>query len=228
MHTDIHTHILPDVDDGARSMNDALNMLSAAKAAGVERIVATPHIYHLNHDDTKIINAYQEVRRRAAERDIDMRLGFELNWRAIVSRDWRAIRARAVEGTDCVLLELPNRAPFPNCLAVITEMCRHMTVLLVHPERYRYFQKDIALIDKFKEAGCEVQIDAFSLVGNPFSAETRFSRRLLKTGRVDYIASDAHSAPEYKLYARALERFADILPTRDIFTPRDERGSASK
>lgn len=212
MLTDLHCHIIPGVDDGARNMNESVRMLKAAKAAGIGRIVATPHIYHLRAERGDIISAYEALRTYARAYDIEMRLGYEVNWRAIVSTDWESIRSLAVEGTRALLLELPNRALFPSWEVLVPEMCRHMTTVLVHPERYIYFQRDITLLDRLRDAGCKLQIDANALVGGILREETRFCRRLLKTRRADYIASDAHSADDYALYARALAKFKEYMP----------------
>lgn len=212
MLTDLHSHIIPGVDDGARNIDESVRMLKAAKAAGIGRIVATPHIYHLRAERSDITKAYNSLLTHARALGIDMRLGYEVNWRAIVSTDWDSISALAVEDTRMLLLELPNRALFPSWEVLIPEMCRHMTTVLVHPERYAYFQKDITLLDRLRDAGCKLQIDAYALVGGVLREETRFSRRLLKTNRVDYIASDAHSAEDYTRYARALTKFKEYLP----------------
>lgn len=216
MLTDIHCHIIPGVDDGARTIDEARGMLSAAKRAGIGRIVATPHAYHLYKQRTEVLNAYAGLRKFARELDIELTLGYEVNWRAIVSMDWASILKLSVEGTRKLLLELPSVAPFPNLELVITEMCKHMSVVIVHPERCVYFQRDVKLLDRLREAGCETQIDAHSLFASRLYGQTRFARRLVNTKRADYIASDAHSALEFSQYERALKLFPACFE-RDFF-----------
>ncbi len=207
---DIHCHILPEVDDGAKSPEISKRMLECAKKAGITHIIATPHMYDLS-DAPIAARAYEALKPVAASIGIKLYLGFEVNWRVLASRKWDDLQC-CLGGSKHLLLSLPSSTMLPNWEYVISDMSRHITPVIAHPERMPYFQRDFDNAMKMRETGCEFQIDAEALCGSILSSERRLAYKFIEKGIADYISSDAHSEREYAYFERARKKFAQNFP----------------
>jgi protein-tyrosine phosphatase len=198
---DIHSHILPGIDDGARSLDEALSMLRMAIEQGVTTQVLTPHIHMGRFDNTK-----QDIEERfkvfseqvnAANLPIKLLLGAELRIgpeiMALVAAD--AIPCLGeVEGKKTFLLEFPrNEIPFGSDNLVRWLLAKNYLPVIVHPERNSTFLHHREKLKVFIDLGCPLQITASSLSGK-FGAEAQqMAEELLVAGEVSVIASDCHN-----------------------------------
>lgn len=212
---DIHTHILPGVDDGAKNMQMTAQMLEQAADIGVQAIVCTPHVYHPEHQH-RIKKGWTMVERAARQHGIQVFSGCEFNYHALSETGTDNLDAFCLASTPCILLELSNEHLFRGWEAMICEMVDHgYSPIIAHPERYTYIQKDIEIANAMCDFGCELQVDAGGLLARVFSAERRTARKLLSQGMVSYIASDAHKPRHYETYEKAYRAFGDELPRRN-------------
>ncbi len=207
---DIHCHILPGVDDGARDLSASLAMLDAAKAAGVTSIVCTPHCRdpYFNYD--AMWNAFHELKAHA--RDFPLQMGFEVAHPKLMElgvETWAPYLC--FDGSNEFLLELDVNASerdFADYERTIYELQGlGYTVIIAHPERYRAIQKDISLAERFVRMGCRLQASADFLAGGRFGQEKKPAKRLFERHLYRYIASDAHKVDHYKLLKRAVGEF---------------------
>jgi protein-tyrosine phosphatase len=198
---DIHSHILPGIDDGARSLDESLSMLRIAIDGGVTTQVLTPHIHMGRFDNTK-----QEIEERfkvfseqvnAANLPIKLLLGAELRIgpeiMALVAAD--AIPCLGeVDGKKTFLLEFPrNEIPFGSDNLVRWLLAKNYLPVIVHPERNSTFLNHRDKLQVFLDLGCPLQITASSLTGK-FGAEVQqMAEELLIAGQVSAIASDCHN-----------------------------------
>ncbi len=201
---DIHCHILPNVDDGSDSMAQSEQMLDRAHACGVTTIIATPHMYQPTADFGVYHERYNAVRAAAQTRGIHMLLGYEVNYRVLAACEPEALARYCVQDTDCLLIEMSSMMLIPNWQYHFCEISKLYHPILVHPERYRYLQKDAVMLTEMRGYGLEIQIDAQALLLNMFSLERKAAKAWLASGEVDYIASDAHTPEDYAQFARAL------------------------
>ncbi len=210
---DIHSHIICGVDDGSQNLEESGAMLSAAKAAGVSAIIATPHVYTPDVDFEKIKEAFVTVRREYADIGLELNLGCELNFRVLLDYDPDIIKPFCIYGTNVLLLEPPSRylpESWENLVIGLQQL--GVEVIIAHPERCVAFQNDISQVKRMLEIGCELQVSASSLLGKKFSRQTRkCAVELLKKGMIGYIASDAHCAKDYKVYAKALKQYGNYI-----------------
>ncbi len=208
--TDIHSHILPGVDDGAKNIAQTEMMLLAAKKAGVSSIIASPHLNTRNTDLERIHNAYLETKPLFEKNDVELRLGFECNYGLLLS-EWD-MRQFTVTGANVLLLEL-SRSYLPmhweNDIVELQRQC--IEVIIAHPERYSSIQRDVVIAERMAEIGCELQISAASLFAGVFSKEKRCALTLLNDGLVGYIASDAHCAEDYQSFERACKKYGHLV-----------------
>ena len=217
---DMHVHILPGIDDGARDEAMTRAMMRRAAEAGISYIVCTPHVYR-PEDQARNRNALAAGRRIAHEYGVGMAMGCELNYRALAALkgDMQALGAFCLGPTRCLLLELPGDHAMPGWEYVISDMTdAGYLPIIAHPERYSYIQKDEGAAQAMVELGCELQIDAGGLMAGLMSAERRTARRLLKAGLVSYIASDAHTPKDYDAFEKAYGVFCGEWPQENRLT----------
>ena len=206
---DIHCHILPGVDDGARDLAASLAMLEAAKAAGVTSMVCTPHCRAPYFDFEKMWDAYRLLVAHAGGFPIQM--GFEVNHVKLMElgMDW-ADRLH-FDGSDEFLLELSTNAgplDFKEYERTVYELqCRGYRVIIAHPERYRLIQKDLTWAYRFMEMGCTLQASADFIKGGRLGRERKPALKMFDEMLYTYIASDAHVPGHYAYLRQALDRY---------------------
>ncbi len=196
---DLHTHILPGVDDGPRDLAGSLTMAEVAEANGIGVLVATPHIredYPDAHPE-EIAARAEGMDRELAAHGIGVRVvpGGELAITRAVDMDDEALRlvTLARNGRD-LLLETPHGA-LPSVFEPIALelMGRGYRITLAHPELSRDMQRRPEILRRLVEAGALVQITASSLSAR-WSRRGATARRALNDGLVHVVASDSHSA----------------------------------
>ena len=205
---DIHSHILPGVDDGAQSLEESLEMLDAARAAGVTAIVCTPHVRDPYFDYDAMWDAFELLEAHAG--GFPLQMGFEVNWRKLreLGQDW--VPYLRFDGSDEFLLELPTHLredQLPDVERTVFQLqAKGCRVYVAHPERYRAVQKNPDLAVRLARMGCKLQASADYIDGGRLGREKKPAEKLFAEGLYDYIGSDAHFPGHYESLRRALEQ----------------------
>ncbi|WP_455136836.1 CpsB/CapC family capsule biosynthesis tyrosine phosphatase [Thermophilibacter sp.] len=210
---DMHCHILPGVDDGARDLEMSLQMLEAAREAGVTSIVCTPHARDPYFDYDAMWEAYREL--TAAAGDFPIRMGFEVAHAKLVELGVGEWAPRlAFDGGREFLLELDpgcREATFQDYERTIFELQgMGYDVIIAHPERYRAIQENTDIAVRLVRMGCKLQASADFVAGGRLGRERRPAKKMFEQRLYRYIASDAHR-PEHYAYLSAAVR---DYPTR--------------
>ena len=206
---DVHCHILPGVDDGARTMSESLLMISAAMKAGVTSIVCTPRCCDPFFDFERMWQAYLQLKHRvsAIPHAPELSMGFEVDYYKLKKLGMDA----AVQlGNDQgeFLLQLPNgMLPLDWEYLVHQLQCKGFKVIIAHPERCREIQKDVEVARRFLLAGCELQISADCIYGTILDPTRRTAKKLVQAGMVKHLASDARRPSDYEILFDAMEYF---------------------
>lgn len=198
---DIHSHILPGIDDGAHNIDEALTMLKMAADNGVTTQVLTPHIHQGRFDNGKdeIELAFEKFRLQVAAANIPIKLllGAELR---IGPEIITMINNNQVpwlgecQEQKTFLLEFPrNDIPFGSDNLVRWVLSNNCLPIIVHPERNRTFINHPEKLQVFIDLGCPIQITACSLTGKFGEDVQKFSEQLLIDNKVSAIASDCHN-----------------------------------
>lgn len=198
---DIHSHLIPNIDDGARDKAEALSLLRMAVEDGVTRMVLTPHFHIGRYDNTKdaIFDAFFALKLDAEKAGIpielaaaaEIRIDAELLY--LFERDLIPFIGSHNQN-KVVLLELPHSHFPPGAEKLIKWMIeRNIVPLIAHPERNRDIQKNPNLVHKLKRLGCLLQITAASIIGDFGTKAASFADFLLSNRLADVVASDAHS-----------------------------------
>ena len=191
---DMHCHILPGVDDGARDVETSLAMLEASSAQGVQYMVATPHFYATRDRVDTFLDrrreAWETLKPRMGADYPGIVLGAEVAFFRGISRAER-LEALKIEGTDCLLLEMPFRPWSEDDVDEVSEILekRGYTIILAHVERYLAMRGNADYIGNLLELPVLAQINAESLL------DWRQRGKLIKmvrNGQVHLLGSDCH------------------------------------
>ena len=204
---DVHSHLVFGVDDGAQSLDHAIDMLTEARDSGTRLVFATPHVVppYLDWNASqervaRIRRNFTALQARTPE-GIEVRLGFEVTARPHRLRpDDDPARFR-LDGTELVLMDGPQAGPWfgDSTMERLIRRIRAegLTPILAHPERraaWRREPPDPGFAERMKTAGALLQIDASGLTGADGPNTDVESRRLLAEGLIDLIGSDGHGA----------------------------------
>jgi protein-tyrosine phosphatase len=194
---DIHLHILPGVDDGPATLDDALSLARSLVREGVSVAVATPH-YNDEYPQLsarEIFERVQDLQRELNLRAIPLHLlaGHEALIKPGLVEDIQRGHLATLNGSRYLLLELWNSSWLPETERVIFELRAFGVVpVLAHPERYWVIQQDSGRLATLLEQGVLAQLTAGSLVGLQGNTIRKCAEALLKRGLIHCIASDAH------------------------------------
>ncbi|MDI3340499.1 MAG: protein-tyrosine-phosphatase [Sphaerobacter sp.] len=213
---DLHSHVLPGVDDGARDLDQALRMLRLAEADGVRTIAATPHASEAAPQ--QIHAGVAQLNRLAADAGLRLRVvpGSEVRLAADLAERAGAGHLVTLAGTRYLLLELPLWGGWPPFLLDAVYHCQvaGLWPILAHAERYRPVQRDPGLILDLIDRGVLVQLNGDSLFGRNGREARWAAEELLRCHAAHLIASDAHDADARPPRIRAaLERAAALAGT---------------
>lgn len=206
---DVHCHILYGVDDGAADLEESVAMLAAAKKCGIDKIICTPHLHDKNKFDFDMAErAFCELKPHAERLGIELRMGYEVHYLALGDIAVSELPRYKFDGSDILLLEFDDDMLPPMWENAITGIQRSgATVMIAHPERYKPLFNDYDSIERFMDIGCEFQLDAAAFSRGLFSKERRLAFRLIEMDAVHWIASDAHSADDYRHLQKAIDLF---------------------
>lgn len=210
---DMHCHILPGVDDGARSLEESLKMLEAAKRAGITSITCTPHCRDPYFDYEGMWQAFYELEDAAS--GFPLQMGFEVNHRKLMDLGMEWAEVLHFDGSNEFLLELSSNAmssrfaDYERTIFALQGM--GFEVIIAHPERYTAIQKDFSVAYELMEMGCKLQASTDFIAGGRFGRERKPALRMLKEGLYSYLASDAHREKHYSYFAKSWNKYADLL-----------------
>ncbi|GGI98739.1 exopolysaccharide biosynthesis protein [Shewanella hanedai] len=212
---DIHAHVLPGIDDGAKDMDEALTLLDLAAQDGVTRMVVTPHLHLGRFDNFKgnISPVFEELKRCAQLACIDIELAYSAEVR--LDSDIIALLAKnelplygEYEGKQFMLLELPHSHIPPGCDMLVKYLKSvNITPVIAHPERNRDLLRDPKKINPLVRLGCWFQLTASSIEGK-FGADCQaLALHYLERDIIQIVASDTHSVkrrPPQLSHAKAI------------------------
>lgn len=222
MLTDIHSHILFGVDDGAPDYEESVRMLKEAKKAGFDTIIATPHVRRPNFDKGPVRESMAALRPVAESIGINLIQGYEYNISALTDDGIEGALRFCTEGTKTILLEMKGTRVASNWERIVIHFQQEgADVIIAHPERYADIHSDSDMVSRMLEVGCKFQIDlAVMLERNIFNKEKKCARKLLERGAVRWCSSDAHRAEDYKYFAQAFQKYGDeffCMPDRNSY-----------
>jgi protein-tyrosine phosphatase len=223
---DLHSHLVPGVDDGAPTLEDALEGIDRMVGRGVTHLVTTPHLdASLVRDSSRLAEVLDAVDRAfvpvvemARERHPALRLERAHEVKLdLPNPDLSEPRLR-LPGTDVVLVEWPGlQIPPRTTEALEGIMAGGVRPLLAHPERYRRLEAYPDLPLAWKEAGAWLVVNHGSVVGRYGKEAQRNALHLLARGWVDALATDFHGRPHLSLYLERSRRWFEARGAGDAW-----------
>ena len=199
--TDLHTHILPGMDDGSKDVEMSLEMLRLEKAQGVDTVVLTPHFYRDMEDPDHFLRrravAYSILQERIQllpeseqERLPKVSIGAEVAWVPNMSH-WPELKQLCYEGTNYLLLELPFRQWGSQLMQSINDLNSYGGVIPVIAHIDRYWNKQPKeMVNTLLNFGFPIQISAEAFQSR---RESRRALKWLRDGKASLLISDCHN-----------------------------------
>jgi len=213
--TDMHSHIIPGIDDGAQTLSDSLLLAKKFKDLGYKKLIATPHImadYFRNTPDT-IHRGLDVLRKGLQEIHLDLEVDAAAEYYLDETFE-RKVKQKEILtfGDNCLLFEL-SYINAPQNLTDFIKLIQDAGYkpVLAHPERYPYYYASIENYFQIREAGCLLQLNSIALTGYYGKGATKVAEEMAENHLIDFIGSDMH----HLKHAAALE---DSLSTATMQT----------
>lgn len=207
-HIDIHSHLLPGIDDGATSIKDSVSLVNQMAAIGFKNIITTPHIVTniWNNTEASIKEKYQETApliekkckittfNAAAEYTLDAYFFKKLETEKLLTLK-----------DNLILVELSYLCPPIQLFDIIFEIqLAGYKPVLAHPERYLYYHNNFKAYDKLKNLGCIFQLNLLSTVDYYGEHVTKIADKLLANNYINFVGSDIHHQNHIDAFERKL------------------------
>ena len=198
---DLHSHLLPGIDDGPSTMEQSIELCRLAVNQGITHSIATPHIHpgRWQNDRSSIGKAYLALRDSLSTLNIPLQLGFAAEVRLTeaiiqqVAMDEIPFYG-VVDGYKVMLLEFPHSHITAGSNKLVSWLLENgIRPLIAHPERNKQVIRNPNVLDQFLEAGCWLQFTAASVTGYFGDGARQAAERLLASGTKAVIATDSHN-----------------------------------
>jgi tyrosine-protein phosphatase YwqE len=206
---DIHSHLLPGIDDGAKNITDTIKLVNAFQDLGITQFITTPHINHYiwNNSEAIISGKYEETKILLEENNL--KVPFQSASEYFID-DWFDNHFKNEKlltlKDNYVLVEISYLNPPIGLYKTLFELqVAGYTPVLAHPERYLYYRKDFSEFQKLKKAGCLFQLNLLSVVGYYGERIAKTAEELLKTGMYDFTGSDVHHMNHIRAFDKKIK-----------------------
>lgn len=207
---DIHSHVLPGLDDGAKTMEHSMQLIRALRELGIKNLITTPHVMGEVYPNTpesihrQVALVKQELQTQeitdvklqaAAEYMLDNQFsGLLKNRELLVLKD------------AYVLVELSYFSPPLNLKELIFELqLGGYTPVLAHPERYLFWHRNTKMLDELKAVGCKFQLNLLSMTKHYGDAVQKTAAYLLKKKQIDFVGTDVHHLQHIKMLHQKID-----------------------
>src|SRR5438093_2512968 len=191
---DCHSHVVPSGDDGAASTEDGLALCRSAAEHGTAVLFATPHVWpYFTLSEEREVEVRAAYERMSPHAGLELRLGYELTpTRVLLDEDPNRY---VLEGTDCVLMEVPFAGPADLVFALAEHVeAAGLRPVIAHPERTEAVLADPFIAEELAARGWALQVNATSLLGRHGPEPEELGWSLLERGLAQVVASDGHRA----------------------------------
>ena len=218
-HVDIHSHLLPGIDDGAKTFEDTLGLIKSLQSFGITQIITTPHIIqHVWNNTTEIItNTKNETQTKLITENIKIPLKAAAEYLMddqfevlVKNKDLLTLK------DNYVLVEMSYiNAPIQLYNILFDLQVAGYIPVLAHPERYLFYHNNFNEYSKLKKAGCLFQLNLLATTGYYGKGVTKIAEELLKKGMYDYVGSDVHHKNHIASFEKRIE-IKDVTPLNEI------------
>ena len=194
---DMHSHLLPDLDDGLKTMDETIGFIQQLHSLGYQKVICTLRIItdiHTNSPAT-ILTRLEEVRKVLREKNIPVEIDaaaeymVDIDFENSIKNDEKLLKV----GDKHILIEMSYVGPSPNIEQVIFELnMRGIKPILAHPERYLYYHNDFEKYQRFIDLGAVLQVNLLSLIGYYGKGVKIIAEKLIKQKMIQFAGTDMH------------------------------------
>ena len=220
--TDVHSHLIPGIDDGAKTMEDAIALISELHQLGYQKVITTPHIMSDHYKNTPeiILSGLEKVRKAIKEAGIEIEIEAAAEYYLDYDFEIKIAQKQLLTfGKNYVLFELPFLSPPESLNKVVFELQTNgYKPILAHPERYAFWYKDFDKFYDLRDKGVLLQMNLNSLTGH-YSIDTKkIAERMIDENMIDLLGTDCHNLNHIRLLHNCLtEKYLHkILQKEDL------------
>jgi tyrosine-protein phosphatase YwqE len=199
LEVDMHSHLLPNLDDGLISMDDTIAFAKQLQDLGYKKLICTPHILPGVHDNSPelILPKLLEVKDAFTQNNIDIKIEAAAEY--MVGPEFQESIEKGEQlltfGDKHILIEMSYAFPSQNMAQVIFDLkIKGYKPILAHPERYNYYLGNYEIYEEFIGRGCLLQINLLSLTGFYGKPVQKAAEYLVKNNMISFIGTDMHHA----------------------------------
>lgn len=214
---DFHSHILPNVDDGSKSLEETIKLIEEAKSAGFKAIISTSHFVRGYFETT--VKERKELLHSISKTleenkvDVELYLGNEIYFSEDIVKLIEEKTICSINNTKYILFELPLSSKPINLYNVIYDLMQNNFIpVLAHPERYSFVQQNPKLVEDLIEKGVLIQSNFGSFIGEYGKKAQIIVKKLLKNNMVHFLGSDTHrKGTIYPKIPKILKRMEKLI-----------------
>jgi tyrosine-protein phosphatase YwqE len=207
--TDIHSHLIPGIDDGAKSLEDSISLINGFVAFGYHKLITTPHIMGDFYRNTPeiILNGLDIVRNEIIKQNIPIQLEAAAEYYLDADFEAKLKNEKLLTfGDNYLLFEISYLNEPDGLMPAIFEMqMKGYKPVLAHPERYPYFYNKPEIYNEISERGALLQLNINSLSGHYGPGAVKIGDKLLKEGLVSFLGSDCHHSGHQNLMKKVMD-----------------------
>lgn len=218
---DIHSHLLPGIDDGVKSFEESVEIIRRMREFGVRRMTITPHIAPpwMPNDCHTIYPLLEQLKERVRQEGVEMELSVAAEYR--VSQQMMPLidHQELLTAPDRSLLvehHFVNPSPFFDEVVLQSQSLGYFPIL-AHPERYPHFRENLVhRCRALRDRDCRIQVNLLSFAGHYGRDVQKAAEELLRAGQIDFVASDAHNVSHVEeirefLWSRSAEKLGELI-----------------
>jgi len=217
-HVDIHSHLIPGIDDGAQTFEDTMRLTKALQAFGISQLITTPHVIEYVWDNSRDFIKAKEADTRIELEKKQITIPFHAA--AEYMMDDHFVQLFKTEDLltlkdKYVLVEMSYINPPIQLYSILFDLqVAGYIPVLAHPERYLFYHHNFQEYDKLKKAGCLFQLNLLSTVGYYGEGIAKIAEKLLKNGMYSFVGSDVHHDNHIAAFDQKV-KFKDLTPLNE-------------
>jgi len=196
LHCDIHSHLIPSIDDGSKSMTESIHLIAELHQLGYKKLITTPHIMsdYFKNTPEIISKGLEELRTQLKKENIPV----EIEAAAEYYLDYDFERKLKEEkmltfGDNYLLFEISYLNPPENLFeSIFNIQTLGFKPVLAHPERYNYFHRDFSIYESLIEKGALLQLNINSLTGHYSEPTKKIAQQMIEKEMISFLGSDCH------------------------------------
>jgi tyrosine-protein phosphatase YwqE len=194
---DIHSHLIPGVDDGSKDLEDSIELIRGLKDLGFKKIITTPHIYSEFYPNTsdRLLAGLDTLRQGLKAANIDIEIDCAAEYFMDEMFENRLDKGDILTfGDNHVLVEMSFFSESIKLEDYLFKMqIKEYQPILAHPERYTYYAKNFGRFQEIKDRGCKLQLNLLSLTGHYGKEVKDLAIQLLDANLYDFVGTDTHN-----------------------------------